>query len=189
MIRTNIKGIDLVFETSKNVFSPKSIDQGTLSMLSVVEFKESDKILDLGCGYGVVGILVAKIIGENNVVMVDVDEEAVQLSRKNASLNGVEGIKIVQSGGFDNLHEKDFTMILSNPPYHTDFSIPKKFIEKGFNRLSIGGKMYMVTKRKEWYKNKLVAIFGGVKIWELNGYYVFMSIKKTSTYANRSKNK
>ncbi len=187
MIKTNIKGIDLVFTTSKNVFSPKDIDQGTLSMLSVVEFKESDKILDLGCGYGVVGILAAKIIGENNVVMVDVDEEALELSRKNASSNGVEGIKIVQSDGFDNLHEKDFTMIMSNPPYHTDFSTPKKFIEKGFNRLSMGGKMYMVTKRKEWYKNKLVAIFGGVKIWELNGYYVFMSIKRTSTYANRKK--
>jgi 16S rRNA (guanine1207-N2)-methyltransferase len=74
-------------------------------------------------------------------------------------------------------------MILSNPPYHTDFSVAKMFIEKGFNRLSIGGRMYMVTKRKEWYRNKLKSIFGGVRIWELNGYFVFMSIKKSRTYA------
>jgi 16S rRNA (guanine1207-N2)-methyltransferase len=183
MIKTTIKDIDLVFETSIDVFSSKNIDQGTLSMLSVVNFEESDKVLDLGCGYGVVGILAAKIIGVENVVMLDVDEKAIQLSEKNASLNNVHGIKILKSDGYSNLNEKDFTIILSNPPYHTDFSVAKMFIEKGFNRLCIGGKMYMVTKRKEWYKNKLTAIFGGVKVWELNDYYIFMSIKKSGTYA------
>lgn len=57
MLKTNIKGIDLVFETSVGVFSPKDIDLGTISMLSVVDFRKTDKVLDLGCGYGVVGIL------------------------------------------------------------------------------------------------------------------------------------
>jgi 16S rRNA (guanine1207-N2)-methyltransferase len=47
--------------------------------------------------------------------------------------------------------------------------------------------MYMVTKRKEWYRNKLKSIFGGVRIWELNGYFVFMSIKKSDTYAKARK--
>lgn len=191
MIKTKKKGIDLVFETSKGLFSPKDIDLGTLSMLSVVEFEENEKVLDLGCGYGAVGILAAKIVGEENVVMIDINEEAVKLSQKNASLNNVQGVKILKSDGFTNLDEKDFTLILSNPPYHTDFSVAKIFIEKGFNRLCTGGRMYMVTKRKKWYKNKLIAIFGGVQIWELNGYFVFLSIKKTSTYAkaNRDKNK
>jgi 16S rRNA (guanine1207-N2)-methyltransferase len=104
-------------------------------------------------------------------------------------LNGVPGVKTIQSDGFTNLDEKDFTLILCNPPYHTDFSVAKTFIEKGFNRLCIGGRMYMVTKRKEWYKNKLIAIFGGVQIWEINGYYVFMSIKKSRTYAKVEKEK
>ncbi len=187
MIKTKIKGIDFVFETNDRVFSPKDIDLGTLSMLSVVDFQQTDKVLDLGCGYGVVGILAAKIVGEDNVVMIDIDEDAIKLSKKNACLNNVSGIKILKSNGFANLDEKDFTLILSNPPYHADFSVAKMFIEKGFNRLCIGGKMYMVTKRKKWYKNKLIAIFGGVKIWELNGYFVFMSIKKTSTYAKSGK--
>ena len=189
MIKTNIKGVDLVFETSKSLFSPRAIDLGTLSMLSVVEFGENEKVLDLGCGYGVVGILAAKIVGEENVVMLDIEEEAVKLAQKNASLNGVPGVKTIQSDGFTNLDEKDFTLILCNPPYHTDFSVAKTFIEKGFNRLCIGGRMYMVTKRKEWYKNKLIAIFGGVQIWEINGYYVFMSIKKSRTYAKVEKEK
>ena len=73
----------------------------------------------------------------------------------------------------------------ANPPYHADFSVPKAFIEKGFNRLQIGGKMVMVTKRKEWYKNKLISIFGGVSITEIDGYYVFISEKRSADYAGQ----
>lgn len=184
MINANIKNIDMKFETSNEVFSPQNVDRGTLAMLSVVDFNSNDKILDLGCGYGVVGILAAKIIGSDNVVLADIDSNAVSLAKENIILNNVKGIKLYHSNGFKEIDEKNFTMILSNPPYHADFSVPKEFIEKGFNRLQIGGKMYMVTKRKDWYKNKLISIFGGVKIWEIDGYYVFLAIKKQSSYAN-----
>lgn len=72
MISTRIKDVDMVFETSPSIFSPNSIDKGTLAMLSVVDFSPYDKVLDLGCGYGIVGILAGKLIGEENVVMCDV---------------------------------------------------------------------------------------------------------------------
>ena len=153
-------------------------------MLSVVEFDKGDKILDLGCGYGVVGITAAKIIGSLNVVMSDIDDTAIKLSRENSLLNEVEDIKIVLSDGFNDIHDKDFSVILSNPPYHSDFSVPKHFIEKGFNRLRLGDKMLMVTKRKDWYKNKFTAIFGGVKIYEIEGYFVFCAEKRNSQYDN-----
>lgn len=190
MLNLSIKEIDLKFKTSEEVFSPKNVDKGTLAMLSVVELDGNDKILDLGCGYGIVGIYFAKLIGGINVVMTDIDSKAVELARENVELNYVQGVSLYQSDGFKDMDEKDFTVILSNPPYHADFSVPKEFIEKGFNRLSIGGKIYMVTKRKDWYKNKLISIFGGVRIWEIDGYYVFMAIKKKASYANiRPKNK
>ena len=189
MLNVNVKDIDMKFNTSNEVFSPQNVDKGTLAMLSTVEFKNDDKVLDLGCGYGIVGILSAKIIGVTNVVMIDIDDRAVKLAIENIALNDVEGVKLSQSDGFKNINEKDFTLILSNPPYHVDFSVPKDFIEKGFNRLAIGGKMYMVTKRKDWYKNKLVSIFGGVKITEIDGYYVFMAEKKTTTYSIKKKSK
>ncbi len=172
------------YEDSNEVFSPKNADKGTLAMLSVVEFDSNDKVLDLGCGYGIVGIFAAKKTSSTNIVMTDIDSKAIELARENIVLNYVHGIRLYQSDGFKSIDEKDFTVILSNPPYHVDFSVPKEFIEKGFNRLVIGGKMYMVTKRKEWYKNKLISIFGGVRIWEIDGYYVFMAIKKDTSYAN-----
>lgn len=184
MFTETINGIPLTFETSSALFSPSCVDKGTISMLSAVAFSQSDKVLDLGCGYGVVGIYAAKLIGAQNVVMSDIDEKSIELSIKNVKINEVSGIKLILSDGFRNIEEKDFSLILSNPPYHTDFSVPKHFIEKGFNRLKIGGKMFMVTKRKEWYKNKLIAIFGGTKIYEVDGYFVFCAEKRSLQYAN-----
>ena len=183
MIKATIKGFELVFESSTDCFSPKFIDKGTLAMLSLAQFNSSDKVLDLGCGYGVVGILAAKFVDPKQVFLTDVDETAIRYAKGNAILNGVEGVHIVRSNAYENLNEAGFNIILSNPPYHTNFSVAKTFIEKGFNRLLMGGKFYMVTKRKAWYMNKLTAIFGGVKVWEQGGYYVFMAVKKRETYA------
>ena len=184
MLREIINEVELVLETTDTTFSPLAIDKGTLAMISTVGISQSDKVLDLGCGYGVVGIYVAKLIGEHNVVMSDIDEECVRLSKSNAILNGVGGVRIVHSDGFRNMQENGFTLILSNPPYHADFSVAKHFIEKGFNRLVVGGKMVMVTRRKDWYKNKLMAIFGGVTIIEQDGYFVFTSEKRKVHYSN-----
>ena len=91
-----IKEQKLRFTTLPGLFSPKNIDKGTLAMLEHVDFDKEEKILDLGCGYGVVGILAAKLIGEVKVVMCEIDEIAVQISGENASLNGVPNIKILQ---------------------------------------------------------------------------------------------
>ena len=178
MISTKIKDVDMVFETAPSIFSPNSIDQGTLAMLSVIDFLPSDKVLDLGCGYGVVGILAGKLIGEQNVIMCDVSEQAIESAAMNLRLNNVPEISIRLSDGYKNVAETDFTLILSNPPYHADFSVPKHFIEVGFKKLVLGGKLVMVTKRLDWYKNKLTSVFGGVKIHEINGYYVFVAEKR-----------
>ena len=187
MLQIKIRGHDLILNTHPQLFSPNGLDRGTLAMLSVVQFQVGQRVLDLGCGYGAVGILAAKLVGAENVVMVDNDPLAVQVSKENLVLNRVSHVTVCQSNGFSNLRESNFDLILSNPPYHTDFSVPKEFIEKGLNRLVIGGKMYMVTKRKEWYKNKFIAIFGGVRVCEVDGYYVFMAEKKSVRYASSKK--
>lgn len=178
MISIEIKNVNLKFETDSSNFSPNNIDIGTLAMLSAIDFLQSDKILDLGCGYGVVGILAAKLIGQEKITMCDISESAVEQAKINAKLNQVPNIDIRLSDGLRNVPDNDFTLILSNPPYHTDFSVPKHFIEVGFKKLVLGGKLIMVTKRLDWYKNKLTSIFGGVKIHEINGYYVFIAEKR-----------
>lgn len=185
MIKVNIKGFELEFETSQKCFSPGKIDAGTLAMLSCVEFTKGQKVLDLGCGYGVVGITAAKFTDAANVFMVDTDREAIFYSIRNAQQNQVEAVHSILSDGLDTLTECEFDLILCNPPYHADFSVAKRFIEKGFNRLKVGGKMMMVTKRKEWYKNKLTSIFGGVRIQEIAGYFVFEAERRHKNYGKK----
>lgn len=180
-LKITLKGEDLIFETSDELFSPGQVDPGTLAMLSTVDFALTDRVLDLGCGYGVVGILAARLIGTDRVTMLDVDPKAVERARKNAVLNQVSDLSIFVSDGLARVEQDNFTLILSNPPYHEDFSVPKGFIEKGFHKLVVGGKMIMVVKRLLWYKNKLTSIFGGVKIQEINDYYILTAEKRTTT--------
>ena len=188
-INVNVLGETLALETRAGLFSPEHADRGTLAMLSTVELQPGMRVMDLGCGCGIVGIAAAKRCGAENVVMSDVDPNAVETARENAEKNGVGNVKIVVSDGFDGVDASGFDFILSNPPYQTDFAVAKKFIEKGFNRLRIGGKMVMVTKRLDWYRNKLKAIFGGVRVQEIDGYYVFTAERRSLTYANAKKKK
>ena len=184
MIVETVCGHELRLWTEPGLFSQRCVDPGTLAMLSSVAFSADDKVLDLGCGYGVVGIVAAKIARPANVFLVDVDEVAVRTAARNLDSNGAAGATVALSDGFRDFHEAGFTKILSNPPYHADFAVPKHFIEKGFNRLALGGALFMVTKRELWYRKKLEAIFGGVRVRRVSEYFVFEAIKKTSQYAN-----
>lgn len=178
MITINYNGNWLEFETEKSLFSPKKVDRGTLAMLSQANFQEGDKVLDLGCGYGVAGIVAAAVVGERSVVMSDVSATAVRVAGRNAVRNGFSGIKVVQSDAYDRMKDTDFSLILSNPPYHTDFSVAKRFIQGGYRRLLPGGRMVMVVKRLLWYQNKLTSVFGGVKVRECDGYFVLTAEKR-----------
>ncbi len=81
---------------------------------------------------GVVGILAAKFVGPENVVMVDIDPKALELAKENILINEVSGgVHIYESDGFKDFNESNFDMILSNPPYHTDFSVPKHLSKRG----------------------------------------------------------
>ena len=186
LLRAEILGQQVSLETCDGLFSPGHVDRGTLAMLSHVNIEAGMRVMDLGCGCGVVGIVAAKIAGEENVFMSDADPLAVETARRNVERNGVAGVSIYLSDGFRNVDAGGFDLILSNPPYQTDFSVAKGFIEKGFNRLKIGGRLFMVTKRREWYKNKLISVFGGVEIRETDGYYVFIAQRRNLNYANKA---
>ncbi len=87
MIECTINGIYLKMDTESSLFSPKSIDKGSIAMVSNIAFQSGQKILDLGCGYGVVGIYAAHFSGAENVTMADVDPIAVEWAGKNAICN------------------------------------------------------------------------------------------------------
>ena len=178
-MKFQLNGIDLDLDTAPELFSPNSPDKGTLAMLNAAQIAPTDKVLDLGCGCGIVGIYAAKITGAQNVTMTDVLPIAAETAKQNAIKNNVPDITVLCGSSYENVKDTDFTLILSNPPYHTDFSVARSFIEGAYRHLAVSGRMVMVTKRLDWYKNKLTSVFGGVKVIEADGYYVFISEKRS----------
>lgn len=185
LILQTVQGVELRFESSPTLFSPRELDKGSLALLSQLSIEQGDKVLDLGCGYGLLGIFAAKFARPDAVFLLDRDDVAIACAKRNIILNGVEAVTCAVSEGFHDFHEAGFTKILCNPPYHADFSVAKHFIEKGFNRLAIGGSMWMVTKRGSWYRNKLRGIFGNVRVHSVGSYFVFGATKTSQTYANK----
>jgi len=190
MYKAVFNGKEITVETKVSLFSPNEADRGTLSMLRHVGFVPGMKLLDLGCGAGIVS-LAACCFGllPQDIVMTDIDPVASSVSLENMERNGFGGVLVLTGDALSEVPGNDYDLILSNPPYHTDFKVAKTFIEKGFNRLKIGGKIYMVTKRKDWYKNKLISVFGGVKIYEDDGYFVFEAEKRNMSYASKKRPK
>ncbi len=170
----------LRFAANEGVFSPRKADPGSLALLQHTQFQECGKILDLGCGYGLIGIAAACVAGAAHVCMVDSDPEAVRLAKENALQNGFADIRIVCGDGVEAVSDTMYDLILSNPPYHTDFSVAKRFIEKGFHCLNPGGRMMLVVKRLPWYQNKMASVFGGVRVIRENGYYVLCAEKRSA---------
>jgi 16S rRNA (guanine1207-N2)-methyltransferase len=183
--KTTIRGTSLTFETHPDLFSPRRTDAGTLAVLKTAELRAGDKVLDLGCGYGVVGIYAAKTLEDSSVWLLDSNPIAIQYAGRNAVLNDVPDVSISLSDGFREFREIGFTKILCNPPYHTDFAVAKHFIQKGFNRLTIGGEFWFVTKRHKWYRNKLRAIFGFVDCRMVDSYFVLRAVKKQQSFASK----
>ncbi|MFI4973902.1 MAG: class I SAM-dependent methyltransferase [Caulobacterales bacterium] len=184
LIHATIQGTELRFETSEALFSPRRVDAGTLAMLQFAQIAPGDKVLDLGCGYGAVGVFAATVTAPDRVWMVDNDPAAVAFAERNLKLNAIKGAHVVLSDGLAGLRETGFDKILCNPPYHEDFSVPKRMIEKGFNRLVMGGGLWMVTRRDAWYRRKLTAVFGGVRVHPAGEYFVFEAIRKSASYAS-----
>lgn len=183
MYEVEIAGVRIKIERTEGLFSPRGADWGTLAMLRHAVLPPDGKVLDLGCGCGLVGIYACCVCGEERVTLCDIDPAAVLAARENARLNGFCPA-IYESDGLSGVPDAGYDVILSNPPYQSDFAVAKRFIEKGFNRLKIGGTMYMVTKRRPWYENKLRAVFGGCRVTEDDGYFVFAAQKRAGERNN-----
>jgi len=191
-IRLTVAGRELAFclETESGLFSPRYPDPGSLAMLGQLDAGHLDgPVLDLGCGYGLVGLTIAQLIDPALVTLTDIDPLAVATARQNASALGLTGLRVLESDGFQglvNVVPDGFACILSNPPYHADFSVPRQFIAGAWRHLRPGGYLYMVTKRRTWYARRLEAVFGGFSLRLVDDYAVFVAEKRVRNSFRRS---
>lgn len=144
----NYRGKNLTFRVSQALFSSHDIDLGTrhlLQTLTTEGFDTYDKVLDLGCGYGPIGISLKSVYRPSIVHMVDRDALALDFSRQNAELNSAGEIKIYGSLGYDDVTETDFDLIVSNIPAKVGKPVLSHILEDAKFYLRSGGRIAIVV--------------------------------------------
>ena len=168
------------FLTDAGVFSKKMIDFGSQVLLSCLAFQPGETVLDVGCGYGPLGLSLAKAQGVH-ATMVDVNTRALDLARKNAAFNQVEA-KIFQSNVYDQV-EGCFDHIISNPPIRAGKKVVHEVLSGSFDHLKPGGDLTIVIQKKQGApsaKAKMEEVFGNCEILKKDkGYYILRSEKTT----------
>ena len=162
-VDANLLGHQLTFKTRWGVFSPRAIDDGTSLFMRYLEIGESDKCLDLGCGYGAIGLATAKSCPEGEVHMVDKDFVAIELSIKNAKLNNIHNAKVYLSDAFINVTQKEyFDQVLSNVPAKVGREQLSVILYDAYDALKPGGKITFVTINglRKFIKNNFKSVFG-----------------------------
>jgi len=160
----------LSFETDAGVFSRDGIDKGTTLLLDSLP-SLSGNVLDLGSGWGAVGISVAKADPGIWVTMVDINSRAVELSKKNAQRNGVS-VRVLQSDGFLALNGEKFSFILTNPPIRAGKQVIYDLFAKSAGHLLPGGSLYLVIRKQQGAPSALTylnTIFSKVQVVERGG--------------------
>ncbi|MET3699945.1 16S rRNA m(2)G 1207 methyltransferase [Bacillus oleivorans] len=171
------------FTTDAGVFSKKEVDFGTRTLLESFEVPEVEgPYLDVGCGYGPIGISIAQDNPERLVHMVDINERAVQLAEENAEANQVKNVKIYQSEGFGSITENAFAAILTNPPIRAGKQVVHDILAKSYDHLVQNGELWVVIQKKQGApsaKEKLEEIFGEAEVVKKNkGYFILKAIKR-----------
>lgn len=141
------RGENLRFTTDAGVFSRGEIDFGTKTLMNALPEELSGRGLDLGCGWGAVGVTVGKKWPGCPMVMSDVNERAVGLARQNAEANGVSA-EVIQSDGLENV-PGNFDFILTNPPIRAGKETIYRLFRESADRLVGGGSLYLVIRKQQ----------------------------------------
>jgi 16S rRNA G1207 methylase RsmC len=176
-----LNGIPFVFHSTWGIFSPRNIDEGTLMLLKYLEINESDNCLDLGCGYGPIGLTMAKLAPKGQTTLVDKDFKAVEYSNKNAELNQVKNAEALLSNGFDQIRDRKFDIVVSNIPAKVGNEMLSLFLHDAYKQMNPGGRIYVVTITglRKYIKRSFEDVFGNYKkLKQGSNYTVAMATKQ-----------
>lgn len=174
VVRTYFRGRLFEFVTASGVFSRTRIDPGTRLLVESMILPTRGLVLDLGCGYGPVGIAAAAFNPSLHVVMTDVNERAVWLAKENVQRNVVENVEVRQGFLYEPVEDMKFEVILSNPPITAGMKTVLPLIKQAPQHLAEGGTLQIVVRSKVSGK-RLVKVmgeaFGNVDVLARKGGY------------------
>jgi 16S rRNA (guanine1207-N2)-methyltransferase len=181
IIRTHLCGRKFEFLTASSVFSTRKVDLGTRLLIESMLLPQEGCILDLGCGYGPVGIAAAKLNLNLRVILTDINLRAVQLAQKNLEKNRVSNAEVRRGYLYEPVKNEIFNCILSNPPVSAGMDTVKAIITEAPGVMRNKASLQMVIRSKIGAKtlpSTFEKTFGNVKILERkSGYRVLISEK------------
>jgi 16S rRNA (guanine1207-N2)-methyltransferase len=178
-----LNGRDFIFTASSSVFSKDHLDTGTELLIKALGADVNGakgRFLDLGCGYGPIGIFLAAANPASTILMADINERVAELAEGNAASNHIKNASAVRSDGFEAV-EGLFDVIATNPPIRTGKQNVARLMRDSFGHMTSGAKFYAVIGKKqgaESYARIIADIFGNCEIIsKKSGFYVFRAIK------------
>lgn len=184
----NLLDNELRFITDNGVFSKRTVDFGSRTLLSALEKNQllgrlSGTLLDVGCGYGPLGLAIAKKYPQLKVDMIDVNQLALDLAKRNAELNDINNVNIFASNIYEHVSCVDYDAIVSNPPIRAGKQVVHAILEGAVNHLKNEGTLTVVIQKKQGAnsaKKKMEEVFGNCQLIARNkGYQILQSYKES----------
>ena len=181
-INFEVNGVTMKLLTDNGVFSKNNVDEGSLAFLKVLLPLDLGKdILDLGCGYGTIGLTLAKAHEEARITLADINSRAVALCKRNAELlNLSPRVTILQSDIYEKI-EGPYDSIVVNPPIRAGKVVTYRMYEESKQYLIDGGSLYIVIRKAQGAPSAskfIEGIFGNIKLLKRDkGYYIYQAFK------------
>jgi 16S rRNA (guanine1207-N2)-methyltransferase len=177
-----LKNNQFRFKTDNGVFSKREVDFGSRLLIESFEMPNTEGLLlDVGCGYGPIGLSLAKYYQDRMIHMVDVNGRAIELAKENAELNRIQNVRVYESDCLLNVKEKTFAAILTNPPIRAGKKTVHDIFEQSFEHLTTQGELWVVIQKKQGAPSaieKLNNLFNHVEtIDKSKGYFVIKAQK------------
>lgn len=173
--------ISLQISTKRGIFSKGRVDFGTDLLIKSIDLNDKQKkVIDVGCGYGIIGLYLAKKYLDKEIIMVDINRSAVLAARENASLNDIKNVDIKHNDLLNGIDVKA-DVVVTNPPIRAGKDIVFKIYEQSYERLNDGGVLYVVIQRKQGAPSsikRLEELFKSVEIITKKSGYFIIKAKK-----------
>lgn len=187
-IRARLRDRDWEFVTDRGVFGRTAVDSGTRLLIETMRVGRTDRVLDVGCGYGPVGLVAATLASEGKAVLVDVNERAVGLAAQNAALNKVTNVEIFQGDAAAPIAGRTFDLAVTNPPIRAGRAALLRLVRQVWAVLRPGGRFVFVVRTAQGAKTlarQVGGLFGTVTELERHrGYRVYEAVKAAPAHAS-----
>lgn len=188
VIEAELRGRKYAFRTRAGIFSRNAIDDGTRLLIETIDARPRHSVIDVGCGYGPIGIVVAHLASVGRIVMVDTNARAVEYAEMNirahhlnhARKNGKPRVEAVLGDRFDPVPGERYDRVISNPPFHAGNDVLFPLVDEAYEHLRVHGRLYLVLMRSVGVTRHMKRVFGNCEVAADSGKYMVLTAERAA---------